>query len=66
MILEPMDNYPAPVSLTDGRHVEFLMAVPVYGDELDYAASNGVDGLLEKMEETKAPLWNPYRNSIFG
>src|SRR5262249_34216058 len=66
MILEPLGDYPAPVLLADGRHVEFLLAVPVFGDELDYVAANGVNKLLDRIEELAAPMWNPYRRSIFG
>lgn len=64
-ILEPVDNYPAPVHLADGRHVEFLLAVPLHDNELDHAASKSVGDLLRRMEDVGAPLWNPYRNSVF-
>ncbi|GAA1293986.1 hypothetical protein Psi02_42290 [Planotetraspora silvatica] len=65
VILSPLDGHPAPVVLEDGRHVEFLMVIPVFSDELDYARSHGVDDLLAKMESLNVPFWDPTRNSTF-
>ncbi|MFD9279523.1 suppressor of fused domain protein [Streptomyces mirabilis] len=65
VLLAPFDGLPAPVELADGRHVEFLMAIPVFRDELEFASKHGVDGLMEVMESSQVPFWNPARRSAF-
>ncbi|MEU6401427.1 suppressor of fused domain protein [Streptomyces sp. NPDC046985] len=65
VLLAPLDGVPAPVNLLDGRHVEFLMAIPAFRDELEYASEHGVNGLMEAMESSQVPFWNPARRSVF-
>jgi suppressor of fused protein SUFU len=66
MIFAPLDDLPAPCELLDGRHVEFLMTIPVFESELDFASVNGVDSLLEAMESSSIPFWDPVRQDTFG
>lgn len=65
IVIEPLDGMPAPISLDDGSHVEFLMVIPVFLDEVEFAVVNGVDALLEMMETRHVPFWNPRRKSTF-
>jgi hypothetical protein len=65
LLLQPLDGQPAPLALRDGRHVEFVMTVPAFDDELDFAAKQGVERLLEVMESAEVPFWMPTRRSAF-
>ncbi|MFR9755049.1 suppressor of fused domain protein [Streptomyces sp. TR06-5] len=65
ILLAPLDGMPAPVELADGRHVDFLMAIPVFKEELEFASKHGVDYLMGAMESSQVPFWNPTRRSLF-
>ena len=65
ILLAPQDEFLAPIDLPDGRHVEFLMLVPAFEDELDFAKSHSVDELMEAIETADVPFWDPNRRSTF-
>lgn len=64
-LLTPLSGVPVPLLLPDGRHVDFLMAIPLFSKELDFAASRGIDDLLTEMESREIAFWNPRRSSMF-
>ena len=64
-VLTPLNGVPLPLALPDGRHVEFLMAMPLYDKELDFASSHGTESLLAEMEAREVAFWNPQRSSTF-
>ncbi|MGN9839180.1 suppressor of fused domain protein [Nonomuraea sp. H19] len=65
LIVSPLDGFLPSAALTDGRHVEFLMAIPVYPEELDFAAQHGVEDLRDAMEAKEIPFWKVNRQSTF-
>jgi hypothetical protein len=64
-LITPLQDWYEPVLLSDGRHVDLLMAIPMFNDELDFAARRGVDDLLDVMSERAVPFWKPVRHSVF-
>ena len=55
------------IELADGRVVNVLMILPVYRDELDFAVEEGVEALLEKMEEADfSPVVEVGRKILLG
>ena len=66
LLFTPLSGKPAPIALPDGRHIEFLMTVPAFADELDFARAHGVDELLSVTEERQVPFWDPNRRSTFA
>jgi hypothetical protein len=65
-LTDPAEQENKIVVLADGRHVELLMVVPAFADELDFAPKRGVDELLDVMTEQRTPFWNPDRRSVFA
>lgn len=65
LLITPLDQWYEPVQIEDGRHVQLLMAIPVYSNELDFAASRGVDALLDIMAERNVAFWKPIRPPTF-
>lgn len=55
------------IALSDGRVVNVLMILPLYRDELDFAVEEGVEALLEKMEEADfSPVVEVGRKSLLA
>lgn len=55
------------IELSDGRVVNVLMILPLYRDELDFAVEEGVEALLEKMEEADfSPVVEVGRKSLLA
>ena len=52
------------VDLSDGRHVEFLMLVPAFREELDFAARLGVGALIKAQERANIAFWDPFRKKV--
>jgi hypothetical protein len=53
------------IELSDGRVVNVLMIPPLYQDELDFAVEEGVEALLEKLEEAElSPVVEVGRTSL--
>ncbi|MCF6468423.1 suppressor of fused domain protein [Nonomuraea sp. MG754425] len=65
LVVEPLDDVLSRVALGDGRHVEFLMAIPLYSNELDFAAKRGAEALRDAMSEKNIPFWKARRRSTF-
>ncbi|MFI7538216.1 suppressor of fused domain protein [Streptosporangium sp. NPDC049376] len=65
LVVAPLGDFLPAASMADGRHVEFLMAIPVYPEELDFAARNGVEDLREVMASRNIPFWRLERGSTF-
>jgi hypothetical protein len=64
VVVNPFEGEMQNVRLSDGRHVDFLMLVPAFPGELDYASRHGVDGLAMAQEEAGISFWNPLRKEI--
>lgn len=54
------DLLPA-LELPGGRHVEFLQAIPVFGDEIATAVREGAEELLRRWEAAGVRFWDPDR-----
>jgi Suppressor of fused protein (SUFU) len=65
LLITPLDLWYEPVQLEGGRHIQLLMAIPLFRDELDFAAGRGGDALLDIMSERNVPFWKPVRRSTF-
>jgi hypothetical protein len=50
--------------LADGRHVEFLMLVPAFPAEPDYASRYGIGALAGAQERAGVDVWNPFRKPV--
>ncbi|WP_314324291.1 suppressor of fused domain protein [Paenarthrobacter ilicis] len=49
------------VQLSDGSHVHFLQAIPLYECELLYKRRHGMDALMGHWEERLVPFWDSER-----
>jgi hypothetical protein len=49
------------LDLSDGLHVEFLQALPIFDSERDYKVRHGADALIRLWEEHRVPFWDPTR-----
>ncbi|MEV4808198.1 suppressor of fused domain protein [Nonomuraea sp. NPDC049421] len=56
IVVAPLEGFLSAVNLLDGRHVEFLMAIPAFCGELDFAARYGVEDLREAMAAKEIPF----------
>lgn len=63
IVLGAQKGFLSPIDLPDGRHVEFLMLIPAFEDELDFAKAHGVDRLMDAIESAEVPFWDPRRRS---
>jgi hypothetical protein len=54
-----------PIVLDDGRHIEFLSAVPLHADELRYVREHGPAALFDRFDEKDVDVCDPYRGSVF-
>lgn len=61
IVVNPFEGEMRSVLLSGGRHVEFLMLIPAFPGELDYASQHGVDGLARAQEEVGVSFWDPFR-----
>ncbi|MCM2419874.1 suppressor of fused domain protein [Streptomyces sp. RKAG293] len=66
LVITPRGELPTSVLLANGNHVEFLLAIPAFDDELAFASTQGMDELMGVMENHRAPLSDPKRRSVFG
>ncbi|MFG1962475.1 suppressor of fused domain protein [Nonomuraea sp. NPDC049028] len=65
LVVAPYDDMFSEAALADGRHVEFLMAIPLYANELNFAATYGVEALRDAMSRDNVPFWKSSRQSTF-
>lgn len=64
VITHPFDDELKSMVLADGRHVAFLMLVPAFPSELDFASLYGVHALAAAQEQAEVEFWNPYREPV--
>ncbi|WP_326650381.1 suppressor of fused domain protein [Streptomyces sp. NBC_01750] len=64
VITRPFDDELTSMVLADGRHVEFLMLVPAFSFELDFASSHGIEALVTAQEQAGVEFWDPYRKPV--
>ncbi|MFE2265616.1 suppressor of fused domain protein [Streptomyces griseosporeus] len=64
VVTTPFDGEATSLTLADGRHIEFLMLVPAFPTELDYAVRHGIDALIDAQERAEVDFWNPYRAPV--
>ncbi|GGR42669.1 hypothetical protein GCM10010251_69430 [Streptomyces aurantiogriseus] len=61
VITHPFDGELKSATLADGRHVEFLMLVPAFSAELDFASRHGIGALVTAQDNAGVEFWDPYR-----
>lgn len=66
LVLRPPEEIVPPLLLADGRHVEFLQAIPIFPSELAFKKRNGAEGLLAHWEKRRVPFWDPDRSAEPG
>ncbi|MEV6583703.1 suppressor of fused domain protein [Streptomyces sp. NPDC051582] len=59
----PFEGEMQHTTLSDGRHVEFLMLIPAFPEELDYALRHGVAALSVAQEQAGVPCLRTSGNS---
>jgi hypothetical protein len=66
ILLRPLGRLLPPLEVSDGSHVEFLQAVPLYEAERAFSSEHGAEALLDRWEKTGIPFWNPERASALS
>lgn len=64
VVSEPFEGEMTGMTLADGRHVEFLMLVPAFPAELDFASKHGVEALMAAQERAGVEFWDVYRKPV--
>ncbi|GHK02450.1 suppressor of fused domain protein [Streptomyces sp. NPDC003753] len=64
VVMDPFEGEMTSMVLADGRHVEFLMLVPAFPAELDFAVRHGIGALVDAQERAGVDFWNPYRKPV--
>jgi hypothetical protein len=62
LVLRPLAGFLEPLAPSDGLHVEFLQAVPIYESEKAFKSEHGVDSLLRRWEDTSLAFWDSNRD----
>jgi len=63
LLLQPVVAVIPPLLLSDGIHVEFLQAIPVFQSEVSFKAERGAEGLLERWKAAGLAFWDPRRRA---
>ena len=61
LILRPRNEVLPPLVLSEGVHVEFLQAIPLFESELGWKARYGTNALIEHWSKARIPFWDPGR-----
>ena len=61
LVARPEQEMIGALDLSDGSHVEFLDAVPVYDEEVEYKATHGIERLREMWQRNAVAFWDPRR-----
>jgi|SRR5579859_4861213 len=61
LVLRPVMEIVPAIHLTDGMHVEFLQAIPVFPSEVAYKSQHKAEDLLERWRAARVPFWDPNR-----
>lgn len=61
LVLRPLKDFLPPLELSDGLHVDFLQAVPLFDSERAFKSEHGAEALLNRWEQDGVPFWNPER-----
>ncbi|GAA2444964.1 suppressor of fused domain protein [Streptomyces glaucus] len=64
VVTDPFEGEATSTVLADGRHVEFLMLVPAFPAELDYASRHGTGALADAQERAGVHFRDPYRKPV--
>jgi hypothetical protein len=64
VVVNPFEGEMQNTLLSNGLHVDFLMLVPAFSGELEYASRHGVDELAGAQEEAGISFWDPLRMEI--
>ncbi|MFC8512398.1 suppressor of fused domain protein [Streptomyces sp. NPDC057257] len=64
VVVNPFEGELQSVLLSDGRHVDFLMLIPAFSGELEYASGYGVNGLARAQEVAGVSFWDPFREEV--
>ena len=49
---------------SDGLHIEFLQAIPVFESEVTYKAEHKAEALLDRWRAASVPFWDPNRSPV--
>lgn len=63
LILRPTRALIAPVVDSNGVHVEFLQAVPIFDEEREFRMRKGTEALVDLWRDASIEFWNPTRAS---
>jgi len=66
LVLRPLSDFLPALELSDGLHVDFLQAVPLFDAERAFKAEHGAEALLDRWEKAGVPFWNPERAPAFS
>jgi hypothetical protein len=61
LIMRPRDGFMPALDLSDGLHVDFLQAIPIYESDRAFKAEHGADALLRLWEDAGVRFWDPGR-----
>jgi len=62
---EPFGEGFSPLCLGDGREISFLMAVPIFAEELAHARDHGTESLAQRFDEADVDLViDPHRGNV--
>jgi hypothetical protein len=61
LVVRPLRDFLPALKFTEGLHVDFLQAVPIFDSERAFSAEHGAEELVYKWQESAVPFWNPER-----
>jgi Suppressor of fused protein (SUFU) len=61
LVMRAREGFLPALDLSDGLHVEFLQALPIFESEREYKVQHGPDALIRLWEENRVPFWDPTR-----
>jgi hypothetical protein len=61
LIMRPREGFLPPLDLSDGLHVDFLQAIPIYKSERAFKAEYGADALMRRWQDAGVAFWNAHR-----
>lgn len=61
LVMRPREGFLPALDLSDGLHVEFLQAIPIYQSERAFKAKHGAEALVKRWEDDGVRFWDPAR-----
>lgn len=66
LVMRPRPGFLPALDLSDGLHVEFLQAIPIFDSDWAFTAEHGADALMRRWEETGVRFWDPARTDALA